>query len=168
VDERAELEAHLADCPECRQLGDSWRFVRTKLADPIHAKPPAGFAVRFQGRLADARARRAKRQTALILFGSLTGMIALAALLVPLVLQGLAAGATRLLTDLLSIDLHITLVRDVFDSFLSLLPGPVSMLARISLAVAALGLAWAIYASMGAMWAAAVYQFAITKNGGTR
>jgi hypothetical protein len=167
-DEQVELHRHLEACVDCRQLQVSWQHVEAELRSAPMVSAPPGFGARFQTSLAERRAVRASRQSWLVLVGSLATGIALLGLMIPLLLSSLPAGAARLINSFISLRIEFDVIRDLAASLLSIVPTPLSSLAGLSLTVAALGLAWAIYASMGALWAAAVYRFAIADNGGTK
>jgi anti-sigma factor (TIGR02949 family) len=61
--ERVAVETHLAACPDCRRLADSYRSLFTALDRSAAPEPAPGFAARVLGRVAAARARRRRWQT---------------------------------------------------------------------------------------------------------
>ncbi|MGA9534027.1 MAG: hypothetical protein WBR18_15000, partial [Anaerolineales bacterium] len=146
----------------------SWQALESQLLQAPMVAAPAGFGARFQSRLADRRAARASRQTWLVLTGTLGISLTLTALMIPLALSDLATGAARWMGSLLSLQLQLDVLRAFVVSVVSVVPAPMNSLTGLSLGVALAGLAWAAYASLGGIWAAAVYRLAISTNGGTR
>lgn len=120
---------------------------------------PTGFGARFSIRLATERARRQRRQ-AWTTFGlALLGSIGLAALLVPAVLSGLPSGAGELLKGVLLVRSQVAALLAFVSALLASSPLPTGNWQGLSLLVAAAGMAMTVYASLGAIWAAAVYRF---------
>jgi predicted anti-sigma-YlaC factor YlaD len=66
-DERLELQEHLQECGECRQLADAWRSAELQLRRASQAAPAAGFTARWQARLAADQQRLQRRQSLAVL-----------------------------------------------------------------------------------------------------
>jgi anti-sigma factor RsiW len=104
--ERAELEAHLATCPECQARWAAFQQVDWVLSNAATFAPTPGFVNRFAARLAQQQvelARRARRERTGAWVGVFaTGLAALALLVVPALLAtwsslgGFAEGAPTL------------------------------------------------------------------------
>ena len=107
--ERAELDAHLAVCDECRTRWEAFRQVDRVLSSAPQVALAPGFASRFAVKLARQRAlqaQRARRERITAGIGVLAaGAVALALLVVPLILTAwtgisrLVAGAPTLLAS---------------------------------------------------------------------
>ena len=107
--ERAELDAHLAVCDECRTRWEAFRQVDRVLSSAPQAAPMPGFANRFAAKLARQQALEGQRARRERLFAGLgafaAGAVALALLVVPLLLTAwtgvsrLVAGAPTLLAN---------------------------------------------------------------------
>jgi anti-sigma factor RsiW len=99
--ERAELDAHLAVCDECRTRWAAFQQVDRVLSSAPQAAPAPGFVNRFAAKLAKQRAleaQRAKRERIIAGIGTFAAApVALALLVVPLVLTALT-GISRLVT----------------------------------------------------------------------
>ncbi len=61
VQEQAEMDNHLAQCPDCRTLQDGARRTEVALRAAPFAEPRAGFVVRFSNRLDHETDRRRRR-----------------------------------------------------------------------------------------------------------
>lgn len=167
-EDQAALDQHLASCTECRQILAAWQGLQAELQQAPSLKAPAGFSDRFQASLAGRKHAWARRQAWLVLGASLALGLILMGLMLPLLFSNLAASVTGLMEGFISAAVGLAFLRDLVGSLLSVVPAPVNSLAGASLVVAVAGLAWAAYASLGGLWAAVVYRFAISKNGGTR
>jgi anti-sigma factor RsiW len=107
--ERAELDAHLAVCDECRTRWEAFRQVDRVLSSAPQAALAPGFASRFAVKLARQQAlqgQRARRERITAGIGVLAvGAVALALLVMPLILTAwtgisrLVAGAPTLLAN---------------------------------------------------------------------
>ncbi len=88
-EQRRLLQEHLRDCESCRQLQTAWGEVRSLLKATPPVSPAAGFTVRWQAHLEQARRIEEQRQRrqGLVLLG-ITGGIA--AILFLLLLTGAA------------------------------------------------------------------------------
>ena len=99
--ERAELDAHLAMCDECRTRWEAFRQVDRVLSSAPQAALAPGFANRFAAKLARQQAlqsQRARRERITAGIGVLAaGAVALALLVVPLILSAWT-GVSRLVT----------------------------------------------------------------------
>jgi anti-sigma factor RsiW len=58
-----DMEAHLAQCPDCRAEVQAWRHLFAALDEPELPGPPPGFAPAVLRRVAQARVRRRRLQT---------------------------------------------------------------------------------------------------------
>lgn len=91
--ERAELDAHLAVCDECRTRWATFQQVDRVLSSAPQVAPAPGFAGRFAARLVKRQAlegQRARRERIIAGIGVFAaGAVALALLVVPLVLTAL-------------------------------------------------------------------------------
>jgi anti-sigma factor RsiW len=99
--ERAELDAHLAACGECRARWAAFQRVDRVLAGASQVVPTPGFVNRFAARLAEqpaVQAQRAKRERIIAGVGVFAaGGIALALLIMPFVITALT-GISSLVT----------------------------------------------------------------------
>ncbi len=89
--ERAELEAHMAVCGECRAVWDKFQRVDRVLAGAAMVMPAPGFAQRLSARLVHEQAlqaRRVRRERTVAWVGVLAaGSAALALLIVPVLIR---------------------------------------------------------------------------------
>jgi len=67
-EQQRDLEAHLAECPDCARLAQGWGRVEALLQGAEHVEPPQGFVTRWEARLARQQART-DRRLGLLLFG---------------------------------------------------------------------------------------------------
>jgi anti-sigma factor RsiW len=78
ADEGEAFQQHLAECEECRALAEAWQAVDARMLVAGSMAPEPGFVGRWQLRLAQARAKRKRRQTSLVLAATATGALLLA------------------------------------------------------------------------------------------
>ena len=163
-EQQRELEQHLQACPECRQWHRALNHVETMLGEATMVSPPAGFADRFQAGLARQRAGRQRRQAWFVLAFSLVGSLALVGLLAYATLATLPNMLAELLKGFLSFSAQVAIFGDILGSLIGFLPSPASNLLGVSMLVALLGSAMALFAGLGGLWAAAVFRFAYPTN----
>jgi hypothetical protein len=89
IDDRRELQAHLATCSQCQRIERRWQAVHQELRARPMIAPTAGFAQRWQAGLNKRRAREQRRQAWRIFGGLLC-----AALFILLVLGGYTIATT--------------------------------------------------------------------------
>ena len=81
-EQEAALQAHLANCAECRQIHAGWQEAQLSLKSVRMAKPASGFSQRFSASLAQRRAVQAhRRQIRNLILGLSLGLIATALIL---------------------------------------------------------------------------------------
>jgi hypothetical protein len=73
----SELQQHLRECAECRELSSALRQMEASLKMKPMAAPAEGFTLRWQARLQDERALAHRRQTRLTLGFILAGLAGL-------------------------------------------------------------------------------------------
>ena len=139
IEQKKELDAHLAECATCRQLAQAWLATENLLKSTSRMSPAPNFTQRWQGRLAEERARRLRHLNwILLLTFSLTALV----LLVILGIQQfsiLKVGPTVILTNLiLEATSFITYFRGlglfIGDAF-KFLPFAVPLILWINLAI---------------------------------
>lgn len=169
-DQEQALKQHLQACPECRQWQRALTQIETALGGAAAVPAPAGFAERFQVRLARQRAGRQRRQAWFVLSFSLAGSLALIGLLAYATISNLPNMLTELLKGLLNFSAQVAIFSDLASGFLGFLPSPAPSLLGVSMLLAVLGSAMALFAGLGGLWAAAVYRFAYptNRNGGSK
>lgn len=90
-DEQSQLNQHIADCPQCRQLKCSLHAVQTRLANTAQAAPAEGFTNRWlalrQARLAEQQSRQILQVRRFFLFMG-TALILSLMLLIGMLLTG--------------------------------------------------------------------------------
>lgn len=72
-----EMERHLEECQSCQQLAGAWKEVEARLRRSTLVAPAAGFADRWQMRLAENRRRVQGRQIVLALAFCLAAVVLL-------------------------------------------------------------------------------------------
>ena len=168
--ERRELRDHLEACAQCRRWHSALHRVETRLSATAIVAAPTGFADRFKAKLAAAKTARQQRQAWLMLAlssaGSLLSMLALAYVTVSNVDYILA----QLLKGFLALASQLAVIGEITRAFISLLPYPAPDLLGASMLIVLVGTALALFASLGGLWAAAVYRFAYprNRNGGSK
>jgi predicted anti-sigma-YlaC factor YlaD len=80
--EQVDLQKHLDECPECRRISNALSAVEEELKTAPLLVPEAGFATRWQARLAMDRQRLHRRQAIRLSAASLGAALVLFALLV--------------------------------------------------------------------------------------
>lgn len=96
-DQRARLELHLNECIRCRRLGSSLQAVEQILGSADTIRPERGFGSRFAAALDYERERRRRRQTAVVLTGTLLGSLTVLAALLMLGIPQLAGMGSEIL-----------------------------------------------------------------------
>ena len=169
-EQQNELKQHLNSCPECQQWYQALGQVEALFKGASVQPAPAGFATRFKANLAAAKAGRQRRQAWLVLALTLGGSMAMVGLMGYTTLTNLPRIFGELLKGFLSLSSQIVVFGDIVRSFAAVLPSPAADLMGLSLLVAASGLAMALFAGLGGLWAAAVFRFAYptTRTGGSQ
>lgn len=151
-----ELQQHLNECAACRRLQRAWAQVDASLRQAGQVGPVAGFVQRFELRLQAQRAARARRQVTVSLAVTIVGACLAALLYALLVAPSLGDYLAGMLRTVLLARESSLAVLAILQRALASLPGP----AGPGLIVAMLGASLALYAGLGALWAAAVFRFA--------
>ncbi len=160
AEQRSALKTHLERCEPCRQFRVAWDQVHARLTEAPEIGAPQGFSARFVARLRSARRGRSQRQVWAIFLLTLLGSLGAVALLTAALLNNMGSGFAGLLKQLLVVQSQVSVLGEFLLRALEIAPYPARDLLGVSLLVAATGAAVALYASLGALWAAAVFQFA--------
>jgi anti-sigma factor RsiW len=163
-DQKDELKQHLQSCPECRQWHQALTQVDALFTGATRVQAPAGFADRFQAKLAAVKAGRQRRQAWLVLAASLGGSLALVGMMTYVTLANMPRIIGQLLKGFLNFSSQLAVAGDVIRGFMAVLPTPAADLLGLSLLVALIGSALVLFASLGGLWAAAVFRFAYPTN----
>jgi predicted anti-sigma-YlaC factor YlaD len=149
------LREHLAVCPSCRALSESWGEVSGLFHSSALEAPEPGFAARWQARLA-GDAERARRRQAFAVLGVTagSGLVLSAALVLEVLslLRSPARVAIWIAENVSAIAAQLFLLREALTDLAADLP-------------AVLTTAWpfaglAIVALLGALWAFSLYRYA--------
>lgn len=120
-DQRARLEQHLIECVRCRQVGSSLRAVDQVLGSADVIGPMQGFSTRFAAALDREREWRRKRQTALVLTGTLLGSLIILAVLLVLGIPQLAGMGSEVLRSAVTGLRQVAVLTDLVLSLLETL-----------------------------------------------
>ena len=147
--QRADLQAHLKECADCRMLAEAWQAVDTHLRDAPTLEPQTGFTARWETRLQAERQQVQRRQTFAVLGFSAVGVAlllgSLVLLILPLIQSPKAlvwAGVYRLIT-LLS---YLQLAQDVILPFFQVAADAVPLFGWLLVAgvLTQLGVLWVV------------------------
>lgn len=157
--ESRELATHLDSCASCRNLEGAWEQVHARLKSSALIDPSPGFADRFHAYLTKKRSAAATRQVALTLAATVAGAVLSALVLGGAVTANLADDAAVLLKSTLAAFRGLEVAAEVIRTAAAELPEPSSALAGPGLMVSLAGVAAAVYAGFGGLWAAAMFRF---------
>ncbi len=147
--ENAELQAHVQECEDCRQLSEAWQAVENQLTRTPAVAPVSGFTRRWQTRLALDLQKQHHRQTNVVLLVSLFGALTLFLLLIVLGMPLLQTPWPFILTLIYQYTVYLSsvsyaasaitkIMRAVFDIV------PPTLWVGIMIAMASLGALWII------------------------
>lgn len=154
-----ELATHLDSCASCRSLQGAWEQVQARLNGSAMVAPSSGFAGRFHSYLARKRSAAATRQVAFTLAATFTGAVVAAFVLGGVATANLADAGAELLRSTLAGYRGLEVVFEMIRTAAARLPEPAVTVAGPSLMISLAGLAAAVYAGFGGLWAAAVFRF---------
>lgn len=158
ADQQAELQGHLAQCELCAALYEGWSGVSAPMTARRLVPPAPGFVVRWNRRLSLEHARRARRQSWLVL-----GLIGLAVLVV-LAVMGLQArqvydspAALMVEAGARAGDVYsaISVVVEVLESLSRAAPG---------VFLAGLGATMAVLSLVSLLWLVSMSQFVLQRR----
>jgi hypothetical protein len=154
ADEGAALRQHLAECGECRALAEALGAVEGRMlaAEPIAPEP--GFVGRWQLRLAQARAKRKRRQTWLILAATVGGALILAPF-AGLLLWSALSSPTEVALDWLERLQALSVGVEALRGFLTVVVRALQDVNALWWVALLLGATW-----LSGLWAGLLYRFA--------
>jgi predicted anti-sigma-YlaC factor YlaD len=140
ADQKAALQGHLDDCPECRRLAAAWQAVDGELRAALVLEPAPGFTARWQTRL-DVDRQSQRRRQSMTMFAVSLGL-ALVLFVVLLVLAWPVIQSPRLLlwTYIFQVIRWASLFAAVQQFTASLLRGAVAALSPLGTIFAVGGL----------------------------
>lgn len=170
AERRSALQSHLEQCDSCRRLRAGWNQVRARLTEASELPAPVGFTDRFKARLRAEHEAGQRRQVWTLFVLTMLGSVVAMGLLLAAVVPNVGSASVGLLKEVFTLRSQVTVIGDFLLRRVEGLPIPAGDLLGVSLLVATLGAAMALYASLGALWTAAVYRFAspTSRNGGSR
>lgn len=136
-DEQARaLRMHIADCPECFALHQSWQGARSALRGVEVVAPAPGFSQRWRASLEDRRVSEQKRQVRRFLF-FLIGALLLSGLSLAAHYLVLSSPVTLLVTAMQTVAMILIClshIQDVLQWFLRVIPPAILITTGILLA----------------------------------
>lgn len=169
-EQQREMRQHLQSCTECQQWQQALGQVESLFQSASSRSAPAGFANRFKANLAAEKAGRQRRLAWLVLTLTMGGSLATVGLMGYTTLTNLPLVLGELLKGFLSFSAQVAVLSKIAQGFVALLPTPAADLMGLSLLIALSGLALALFAGLGGLWAAAVFRFVYptTRTGGSK
>lgn len=125
TEQEAALQAHLANCADCRKIQTGWQAAHLSLKSVRMSRPAPGFSHRFSASLAERRALQAhRRQVRNLILGLSLGLIATAALLAAVIFT-FSSPAEMLVNGVEAITVGINRWNQVTHVFMAALQQPI-------------------------------------------
>lgn len=131
-----ELQAHLLECAQCRQLQAVWRVARNELRAAASAAPRPGFTARFQHNLAERKLQQ-QLQTRRTLLGLGVGTAIIILIMAGYILLNTSAAdiLTTLLGSGMALLTTLYALRGIVMTWINIVPASLALAVWIPLSI---------------------------------